>query len=118
DSLRTLRHRLSPSSPGNITSRINRSTRWSAMARAISRPSLAVVTLQELLRRYFAISERVSRSSSTTRMLGDAAGMGNPWPRVCGGLRQTFLFLNVSSDAHAIRGNGDPRQTKYLVKIW
>ena len=33
-----------------------RSTRWSAMARDISRPSLTVVTLQELLRRYFAIN--------------------------------------------------------------
>ena len=75
DVARTLRHRLRPSSPGSMTSRISRSTRWSVMARAISRPSLAVVTLQELLRRYFAISVRVSRSSSTTRILGIAWAM-------------------------------------------
>jgi hypothetical protein len=45
------------------------------MARAISRPSFAVVTLQALVRRYFAINVRVSRSSSTTRMFGDAKAM-------------------------------------------
>ena len=44
-------------------------------AGAISRPSTAVVTLQALARRYFAISVRVSRSSSTTRMLGDGWAM-------------------------------------------
>src|ERR1700676_1541344 len=75
DSARTLRHRLRPSSPGSITSRISRSTRWSVKARAISRPSFAVVTWQALVRRYFAISVRVSRSSSTTRMFGDARAM-------------------------------------------
>src|ERR1700730_1136806 len=75
DSARTLRHRLRPSSPGSITSRIRRSTRWSVIARTISRPSFAVVTLQALVRRYFAISVRVSRSSSTTRMFGDAVAM-------------------------------------------
>jgi len=42
---------------------------------AISRPSVAVVTLQPLVRRYFAINARVSRSSSTTRMFGDAVAM-------------------------------------------
>ena len=40
-----------------------------------TRPSAAVATLQALLRRYFAISDRVSRSSSTTRMLGIAWAM-------------------------------------------
>src|SRR3974390_2513221 len=40
------------------------------MERTISRPSAAVVTLQALVRRYFAISARVSRSSSTTSMFG------------------------------------------------
>src|SRR5580698_9851048 len=75
DSARTLRHRLRPSSPGSITSRMRRSTRWSANARTISRPSIATVTLQLLPRRYFAISDRVSRSSSTTRMFGDAVAM-------------------------------------------
>src|SRR5260221_14665442 len=45
------------------------------MARTISRPSVAVVTLHALLRKYFAISVRVSRSSSTTRILGDAWAM-------------------------------------------
>src|ERR1700722_19056715 len=72
DSARNLRHRLRPSSPGNITSRMTRSTRESASARAISRPSFAVVTLQELVRKYFAINVRVSRSSSTTRIFGGA----------------------------------------------
>jgi hypothetical protein len=75
DSARTLRHRLNPSSPGSMTSRIKRSTRRSAIARAISRPSVAVVTLQAWVRRYFAISARVSRSSSTTRILGEGWAM-------------------------------------------
>jgi DNA-binding response OmpR family regulator len=50
------------------------------MARAISRPSLAVVTLQALVRKYFAINARVSRSSSTTRMFGAAWAMAGPCP--------------------------------------
>src|ERR1700722_14458497 len=75
DSARTLRHRLRPSSPGSITSRMSRSTRWSDIARTISRPSIATVTLQPLPRRYFAISDRVSRSAATTRMFGDAVAM-------------------------------------------
>ena len=75
DCARTLRQRVRPSSPGSMTSRIKRSTLRSVMARTISRPSAAVVTLQALLRRYFAISDRVSRSSSTTRMLGIAWAM-------------------------------------------
>src|SRR5437588_6102252 len=75
DRARTLRHRLRPSSPGSMTSRMSRSTRRSVIARAISRPSPAVATLQALVRRYLAISIRVSRSSSTTRMLGDGCTM-------------------------------------------
>ena len=59
DSARTLRHRLRPSSPGNITSRMRRSMRLSAIARTISRPSIAVVTLQALVSRSFAMSVRV-----------------------------------------------------------
>src|SRR5437868_4206432 len=75
ETARTLRHRLRPSSPGSMTSRMSRSTRRSVIARAISLPSPAVATLQSLVRRYLAISIRVSRSSSTTRMLGDGCTM-------------------------------------------
>ena len=59
------------------------------MARAISRPSVAVVTLQELVRRYLAISARVSRSSSTTRMFGVAMAMPT---FVCDSRRSTKDF--------------------------
>src|ERR1700730_2677167 len=72
DTARTLRHRLRPSSPGSMTSRIRRSTRRSVIARAISRPLATVATLQALVRRYLALSARVSPPSSTTRMLGVA----------------------------------------------
>ena len=44
DLLRRSRHRLSPSSPGIMTSRIRRSMRASAIWRRASRASLAVVT--------------------------------------------------------------------------
>ena len=54
---------------------MGRSTRRSVIARCISRPSPAVVTLQALVRKYFAISVRVSRSSSTTRIWGDGWAM-------------------------------------------
>src|SRR5450756_539350 len=65
------------------------------MARAISRPSVAVVTWQELARRYFAISVRVSRSSSTTRMFGATVAMRTLLSVIRGDWRR-FLFLNVS----------------------
>src|SRR6266852_1474910 len=90
DSARTLRHRLRPSSPGSITSRIRRSTRWSVMARTISRPSVAVVTLQALVRRYFAISssDQDALSSALTDIdsslqssrASDSAGGTRPSP--------------------------------------
>src|SRR4051812_7194621 len=51
------------------------------MARDISRPSLTAVTLQALLRRYFAIKVRVLRASSTTRMLGLGMAMRFVCPR-------------------------------------
>src|SRR5258706_1702423 len=101
DSARTLRHRLRPSLPGSITSRIRRSTRWSLMARTISSPSFVVVTLQALVRRYFAINVRVSRSSSTTRMFGVAVAM----PTFVGDSRQStkdfcFAMFLMSPSQH------------------
>src|SRR6202048_3369054 len=82
---------------------MRRSTRWSAMARTISRPSFAVVTLQALVRRYFAISARVSRSSSTTRTCGDAVDMRILMPVIRTNDRG-FLFRNVSDVALATQG--------------
>src|SRR5580692_1169607 len=109
DSARTLRHRLRPSSPGSITSRIRRSTRWSAIARTISRPSIATVTLQPLPRRYFAISDRVSRSSSTTRMFGDAVAMRS---LVRDSRTDDFcfeIFLTLASQHDATRQSGNKK---------
>src|ERR1700742_3274784 len=69
------------------------------MARLISRPSLAVVTLQELLRRYFAISDRVSRSSSTTRMFGGTGAITNPLPdNTDNGVTFLFPYISVLAD--------------------
>src|SRR5665647_773229 len=119
DSARTLRHRLRPSSPGSMTSRIRRSTRWSAMSRDISRPSLAVVTLQELVRRYFAISVRVSRSSSTTRMFGVAMAM-RTFVRDSGEQAKDFcfgMFLAFRLQHGATQRNTPARQQQGLVKI-
>src|ERR1700688_4908956 len=118
DSARTLRHRLRPSSPGSMTSRIRRSTRWSVMSRAISRPSFAVVTLQELVRRYFAISVRVSRSSSTTRMFGVVMAM-RTFVGDSGKLAKEFcfgMFLALRLQHRATQRNTPARQQKGLVK--
>src|SRR3954469_24882139 len=76
------------------------------MARDISRPSLTAVTLQALLRRYFAINVRVSRSSSTTRMLGLRLAMRFVCPRF-GPNGEDFcfrLFLDDLSQHPAIGG--------------
>src|ERR1700743_2854602 len=115
DSARTLRHRLRPSSPGSMTSRINRSTRWSAIARAISRPSVAAATLQPLPRRYFAISDRVSRSSSTTRMLGDAVAM-RTFDCASRETGREFLFPNISELIRVTRRNTVVGGSEGLVK--
>src|SRR6185369_2666201 len=77
------------------------------MARDISRPSLTAVTLQELLRRYFAINVRVSRSSSTTRMLGEGLAMSFVCPRF-GPKGEDFcfwLFPNVFPQHPATTGS-------------
>jgi hypothetical protein len=65
--------------------------RWSVIARPISRPSFAVVTLQALVRRYSAISARVSLSSSTTRMFGHAVAMRTLWFMIRT-IEQNFCF--------------------------
>ena len=78
--------------------------RWSAMVRAISRPSVAAVTLQPLVRRYFAISVRVSRSSSTTRMFGGAVAM-RTFDDDSDEPGEGFLFPDISDARSATRRN-------------
>jgi hypothetical protein len=64
-----------------------------------------------LVRRYFAISARVSRSSSTTRMFGDAVTMG-PLPHSG---RADEGYLNNSNVVLATGGNTPARQQKGRV---
>src|SRR3569623_473436 len=91
------------------------------MARAISRPSLTAVTLQALLRKYFAINVRVSRSSSTTRILGLGMAMRFDCPRF-GPNGEDFcfdLFLLVHSQYPAIaRPGGGKVSLRPLTIPW